>query len=49
MTLKQFIINHREKIDGVAKSPYKNDEERRQWVLNHEGLYLWARQEGVKI
>ena len=49
MTLKQFIINHRKEIDGVTKSPYKNDAERRSWVLNDEGLYLWARQEGVKI
>lgn len=26
-----------------------NDEERRQWVLNDEGLYNWARSEGVRI
>lgn len=26
-----------------------NDEERRGWVLNDEGLYLWARSEGVRI
>lgn len=26
-----------------------NDEERRQWVLNDEGLYNWARSEGVNI
>ena len=29
--------------------PKRNDEERRQWVLNDEGLYNWARSEGVKI
>ena len=23
--------------------PRRNDEERRQWVLNDEGLYRWAR------
>jgi hypothetical protein len=26
-----------------------NDEERRLWVLNDEGLYRWARSEGVRI
>ena len=25
--------------------PRRNDEERRQWILNDEGLYLWARSE----
>ena len=29
--------------------PSRNDEERRQWVLNDENLYLWARGEGVRI
>lgn len=29
--------------------PKRNDEERRQWILNDEGLYLWARGEGVKV
>ena len=29
--------------------PSRNDEERRQWVLNDEGLYSWARSEGVQI
>lgn len=26
-----------------------NDEERRLWVLNDEGLYNWARSEGVNL
>ena len=26
-----------------------NNEERRQWILNDEGLYQWARSEGVRI
>jgi len=30
-------------------APTYNDEERRQWILNDEGLYNWARGEGVKI
>ena len=26
-----------------------SDEERRLWILNDEGLYNWARSEGVRI
>lgn len=26
-----------------------NDAERRLWILNDEGLYRWARSEGVRI
>lgn len=29
--------------------PSRNDDERRQWVLNDESLYRWARSEGVRI
>lgn len=29
--------------------PKRNDKERRDWVLNDEGLYPWARREGVRI
>lgn len=29
--------------------PTHNDQERREWVLNDEGLYRWARAEGVRI
>ena len=25
-----------------------NDAERRNWILNDEGLYMWARSEGVR-
>ena len=49
MTLKEFIKLHRQEIDEATKSPYHNDEERRQWILNDEGLYNWARSEGVRI
>jgi hypothetical protein len=48
-TLSQFIKEHRVEIDTATKSPYKNDAERRLWVLNDEGLYRWARSEGVRI
>lgn len=29
--------------------PRRNDEEREQWIANDEGLYSWARSEGVKV
>ena len=58
MTIRQFIKENREEIDKVIakvlgcevnKIPYKNDEERRIWLDNDEGLYNWARSEGVNI
>lgn len=56
MSLSQFIKENRAELDaaiaraiGRDKNPYPNDRERRLWVLNDEGLYLWARSEGVKI
>jgi hypothetical protein len=48
-TLREFIREHRDEIDKATKSHYRNDEERRQWVLNDESLYNWARSEGVAI
>ena len=55
MTLKQFIREHREELDqciaralGREKNPRPNDEERRLRILNDEGLYRWARAEGVR-
>lgn len=29
--------------------PTRNDSERREWVLNDEGLYRWARSAGVPV
>lgn len=29
--------------------PTHNDKERHDWILNDEGLYRWARSEGVRI
>jgi hypothetical protein len=29
--------------------PKRNDNEREQWINNDEGLYNWARREGVRI
>lgn len=29
--------------------PTRNDREREEWIKNDEGLYRWARREGVRI
>lgn len=53
MTLKQFIKENRKELDEciqrVAPGSPRNDNERRLWILNDEGLYRWARSYGVKI
>lgn len=48
-SLCEFIREHRKEIDQATKSQYHNDEERRLWIMNDEGLYQWARSEGVDI
>ena len=55
-SLREFIRENREELDrciaralGESENPRPNDEERRQWVLNDEGLYQWARMEGVRM
>ncbi len=35
--------------DHHHDQPGLNDDERKEWVLNDEGLYRWARSEGVRI
>ena len=53
MTIKDFIKNNREElhlcIDNVCPDHPRNDNEIRLWINNDEGLYRWARSEGVKI
>lgn len=55
MTLRQFIQDNRTEIDHAIRTHLKNpnlrlnDEERRLWILNDEGLYNWARSAGVRI
>jgi hypothetical protein len=34
--------------DHYHEAPKLSDHERRLWVLNDEGLYRWARSEGVR-
>lgn len=55
-SLQQFIREHRAELDQcIARAlrmdhnPRANDEECRLWILNNEGLYLWAKSEGVRI
>ncbi len=54
-SLATFIKEHRAELDEAisralgSPSIIKNDRERRLWILNDEGLYNWARSEGVKI
>jgi len=55
MTLKEFIKRNRVDLDiciqrVLDRPDYRlNDDERRQWILNDEGLYSWARSEGCRI
>jgi hypothetical protein len=56
MTLRQFIAANRDELDDIIAralkmdhNPRPDDDERRLWILNDEGLYHWARSEGVKI
>jgi hypothetical protein len=53
MTLKQFIKDNKAEIDAAIKRVCDNcrlnDRERRLWIANDEGLYNWARSEGVRI
>jgi hypothetical protein len=53
MTIQQFIRNNRKEIDAIVKEFYgqtlTNDSTRHEWILNDEGLYRWAHQEGVNI
>ena len=47
MTIRDFIKENREEITEATGAT--NDEERRLWILNDEGLYSWARSCGVRI
>ena len=52
-SLRQFIKENKDEIDAAIRRACSNcllnDAERRLWVLNDEGLYRWARSEGVNI
>ena len=54
-SLRDFIREHRAELDDHIKgrlgrpSMTLSDEGRREWILNDEDLYNWARREGVRI
>lgn len=53
-SIHDFIRAHREELDAAILRACPNagridDAERRLWILNDEGLYNWARSEGVRI
>ena len=53
MTLKEFIKENKDGIDEVIEFHCSNcklnNTERREWILNDEDLYRWAKREGVRI
>jgi len=53
MTMREFIKQNKDDLDQAIRRACSNcrlnDTERRMWILNDEGLYRWARSEGVKI
>jgi hypothetical protein len=52
ISLTEFIRANRADIDAAIKRVVPNcrldDAERRMWILNDEGLYRWAKSEGVR-
>ncbi len=53
MTMRNFIRQNRQELEQHIKSACSNcrlnDDERENWILNDESLYLWARSEGVNV
>jgi len=53
MLIESFILQNRTEIDryvlGIYKLTPTDDDEREDWILNDESLYLWAQNEGVDI
>ena len=52
-SLREFIKANKSEIDGFIRANVPNaplnNEERRMWILNDEGLYNWARLSGVRV
>ena len=54
MTMRQFIRDNRKELDKCIKRACPNagslnDGDREDWIMNDEGLYDWARGDGVKV
>jgi rubrerythrin len=52
-SLRQFIRDNKAEIDAairrVVPDARIDDDEREMWIMNDEGLYNWARSEGVRL
>lgn len=53
MKMRDFIKEHKNELDEcirrVCPNCRLNNRERELWIMNDEGLYRWARSEGVRI
>jgi hypothetical protein len=54
MSLREWIRQNRAELDAAIRRACPNlgtlnDEDRRQWIANDEGLYLWAKGDGVRV
>lgn len=54
-TMKEFIEENRGELDAAIRTATGqpnadiDDDERENWILNDEGLYNWAKDEGVDV
>ena len=53
-SMRDWIRENRVELDAAIRRACPNlarlnDSDRRLWVLNDEGLYLWARRDGVNV
>ena len=53
-SMREWIKEHRTELDSCIRRVCPNigtlnDNDRRDWVANDEGLYQWARSEGVRV
>ena len=54
MSMRGFIRQNRKELDRCIRSACPNigslnDSDREDWILNDQGLYNWARSEGVRV
>ena len=53
MTIEEFIDNNRDALDEcinrVFQQDDRDDDERELWIINDEGLYNWALDEGADL
>ena len=52
--MRNFIKENKQELDNcikcaVGENARLNNDERRLWILNDEGLYNWARSKNVRI